>query len=87
VGGEPHERGQARVGEAGAAGFEHRLPDGRLAVDGFGHADELDAAGEQAVGKVARRGGDGVEVEGELWFRGGPSVVETPAAASPAGTV
>ena len=33
VGGEPHERRQARVGEAGAAGLEHRLADARLAVD------------------------------------------------------
>ena len=51
VGGEPHQRGQAGIGEAGGAGLEHRLPDARIAVDGLGHADERDALAEQARGK------------------------------------
>ena len=80
VSGEPHERGQARIGEAGAAGLEHRLPDGGLAVDGLGHADELDAAREQALGEGLRRVADCVEIEGEPGVHGRPVV---PALACP----
>ena len=44
---EPRQRGQAAVGEAGAAGLEHRLPDQRLAVDALGDADERHPAAAQ----------------------------------------
>ena len=70
VGGEPHEGGQAGVGEAGRAGLEHGAPDRRLAVDGFGHADELDAGEQQPFGKRARGAIDGIEIEGELGLHG-----------------
>ena len=70
VGGEPHEGGQARVGEAGAAGLEHRLPDRRLAVDGLGHADELDAARQQPPGERCVAVADGVEIKGEQRVHG-----------------
>ena len=63
--GEPDQRGQAAVGEAGAAGLEQHPPDRRLAVDALGDADERQAAGVQVRGETPRGAGDGAEIDGE----------------------
>ena len=51
--GEPDQRGQAAVGEAGAAGLEQRPPDRRLAVDALG--DAARASGRGPCRSAARR--------------------------------
>ena len=63
--GEPDQRGQAAVGEAGAAGLEQHPPDRRLAVDALGDAGEREAAGVQIRGETPRGAGDGAEIDGE----------------------
>ena len=83
--GEPDQRGQAAVGEAGAAGLEQRPPDRGLAVHALGDADERQAAGVQVRGETPRGAGDGVEVDGEPGEASHPSplrlVVSGPAGA------
>ena len=51
--GEPDQRGQPAVGEAGAAGFEQHAPERRLAVHALGDAAERQPAGVQ-VGRRRR---------------------------------
>ncbi len=63
--GEPDQRGQAAVGEAGAAGLEQHPPDRRLAVHALGDAGERQAAGVQVRGETPRGAGDGAEIDGE----------------------
>ena len=63
--GEPDQRGQAAVGEAGTAGLEQRPPDRRLAVHALGHAHERQAAGVEVRGETPCGVGDGVEIDGE----------------------
>ena len=63
--GEPGQRGQATVGESGAAGLEQHPPDRRLAVHALGDAAERQPARVQVRREPSRRVGDGVQVDRE----------------------
>ena len=60
--GEPDQRGQAAVGEAGAAGLEQHSPERRLAVHALGDAAERQPARVQVCRETPCRFGDGVQV-------------------------